>query len=430
MNKFKTLLLVALVIRFLLSITTYHSDLGAFALAGKYIVGEGKWLSFYDTIASVDSAGQMVIHRTDMVFNYQPLAYLIPSVIYLPFINLVSHTGDLLINRQWIESTPLPFNFTLFVYKLPMLLGDLGIFWLLTKFFSSSKSKQTALLLWAFNPLAIYVSSMMGQVDIIIAFFLLLSVYFYRNHRYLYAVVAVSLSALIKPIGLILLPLLILDLLVIHKNWRKAIWIGLAGVGTYILGILPYIGSASYRYYALFAQQIGKSTYAAISIASGTVIPYFFISLTVIFFLFYFRKVSFLTAFIAIILSSLAFTHFHPQWLLWIMPLLIIRSIESADYLLLLSSIACWFGVLFSFDATLQLQMFLHSRLVLPTTLTLSELFTQVIQICRAGLIGTLVTLMYQKDINENPSTAKRPLRSAELVKISTPGTISATIKH
>ena len=42
-NIFKLLLGLAVVIRLILSATTYHQDTGAFALSGKYIAGEGKW---------------------------------------------------------------------------------------------------------------------------------------------------------------------------------------------------------------------------------------------------------------------------------------------------------------------------------------------------------------------------------------------------
>ena len=380
---------LAIVIRILLSASTYHSDLGAFASAGKYIAGEGKWLTFYDEIASKDETGKMVVHRQDVVFNYQPLAYLIPSFFYLPFSSLIKQTGELFMNRDWVTSQNVPFIPLLSLYKLPMILADLAMLWLLPRFFVKQKNKKLAQLLWAFNPVAIFVSSIMGQVDMVITLFLTLSLYFFKNKKSLLAIVFISLSALIKPIGLILIPLILIPSFQ-NKKYFQTIGLGLVGVGTYLLGILPFIGSASYRYYALFAEQINKSTYAGISIASGHDVPFFFIVYVYILFLFWSKKISLWTAFGTAILSSLAFTHFHPQWLVWLTPWLIIYSIEKKNYLFYIATLLCWFGVLFSFDESLHLQTFLQSKLIIPPAIRASNFFKEIIQISRAGLIATL----------------------------------------
>lgn len=398
MNKkiFAIIIGVGILLRLILSITTYHSDLGAFALAGKYIVGEGKWLSFYDTIASKDAQGVLVVHRDDMVFNYQPLAYLIPSVFYLPFSGIVKQTGDLLINRQWVNAQSSPVNFTLLLYKLPMLAADLAILFLIAKFFQKRRDRRLAQLLWIANPIAIYVSSIMGQVDIIIAFFILAALFLYKIKKPTQSAILIAISALIKPIGLILIPLLALHY---YRKTRKifpSLLLIVSGATTYLLGILPYINSASYRYYALFAEQINKSIYASISIASGHDIPLFFIAYALIAVLLWRKKIRLNTAIGTALLSSLAFTHFHPQWLVWLMPILILYSVRKNDFFTYLISILCWFGVLFSFDDTLHLKMFIHSRWSLPEYIRSLSIFKQLVQMCRAGLIAILISL-YKK---------------------------------
>jgi Gpi18-like mannosyltransferase len=390
---------IAIILRLVLSASTYHQDLGAFALSGKFIAGEGRWLSFYDQIASKDVSGNLIVHRSDVVFNYQPLAYLLPSVVYLPFSSLVRQTGELLINRDWISTQSSSFVPLLTLYKLPMILADLAILCLLPRFFSKEKHKRTAQLLWAFNPLAIYVSSMMGQVDIIIAFLILVSFHFARNKKLLLASVFVALSALIKPIGLILIPIYAIQQFHQNKNLWSAVLVAFSGIGVYILGILPYIFSASYRYYALFAEQINKSTYASISIASGHDIPFFFILYALVVFAFWSKRIDLKTALVSVLLSSLVFTHFHPQWLVWLMPLFILLAVEVEDYLFYLAAICCWLGVLFSFDGSLHLQLFLHSQLALPTSLTVSNTFKEVVQMSRAGLIAILVWFISYRQV-------------------------------
>lgn len=385
---FKWFLCFGVVLRLVLSTITYHSDLGAFAQAGRAIVGEGKWFSFYDS---------MLLPKVETIFNYQPLAYLIPSFFYLPFRGTVMETGNLVKNHDWVWSNKSIFNPLLLLYKYPMILADLAFFWLLPKFFDNRKEKNLAIILWAFNPLAIFVSSMMGQVDVIIALFITLGLYLYRQEKPYRAVILIALSALIKPAGLILIPILALHHLSTNHKFWPALGLAFTGAGVYLLGILPYLSSVAYRHYALFAEQIGKSTYASISIASGHDIPIFFILLTLIMILIWQKRLAFSTGVAAALLSSLAFSHFHPQWLIWIMPWFILYSISRSEYLLYIALLFCWLIILFAFDPSLHLQLFIHSTLSLPPSLTGSSYFVEIVQMGRAGIVSILVWLLLSR---------------------------------
>jgi len=391
MKKTLWLVVIAVLLRFFLAGITYHSDLGAFAQAGRAIAGEGKWFTFYDT---------MLTPKIDTVFNYQPLAYLIPSVFYLPFKSLILETGNLVKNHDWIVANTVFFNPLLLLYKYPMILADLAFLWLLPKFFSGKKEKTLVMLLWAFNPLAIFVSSMMGQVDIIIALFITAGLYLYQKDKPFLSMLIIALSALIKPVGLILIPILALHYFATHKKFLQSLLLAITGLGVYLLGILPYLGSTAYRYYALFAEQIGKSTYAAISIASGHEIPLFFIVYTLILILVWKKRLSFSTAVATALLSTLAFSHFHPQWLVWVMPWLVVYSISKSDYFIYLTLIISWLFILFSFDSSLHLQIFIHSTLSLPAFISGSSYFLEIIQLSRAGIIAVLIWLLVDYEKN------------------------------
>ncbi|KKT73791.1 MAG: hypothetical protein UW68_C0002G0060, partial [Candidatus Collierbacteria bacterium GW2011_GWB1_44_6] len=102
------------------------------------------------------------------------------------------------------------------------------------------------MVLWAFNPLAIYVSSMMGQVDIVIALFITYALYLYKEDKLFISVIFLALSALIKPAGLILIPLLALHNFVTNKKITESLLLTLTGLGVYLLGVLPYLGSIAY----------------------------------------------------------------------------------------------------------------------------------------------------------------------------------------
>lgn len=392
-NYFLPLAIIGLLIRIVLSVTTYHQDLGAITLASHHIVGEWQWLSFYD------NSGKD-INKT--IFNYQPLAYLIPAVFYSPFANFVSETAENYVNADWQKSFTGSFNFELLFYKFPMILADILIFFILGFALKKTAYQKRIQILWALNPIAIYVSSVIGQVDIFIALFLLLSyLSLAKNKKYL-SIVFVCLSALVKPIGLILLPFIIRN----NKADSKVKIILssasslLIGAIVYLLGILPFLGSASYKYYALFADQINKTVHAGIEISAGTVIPYFFIALTFLYFLFLDKKKNTLQSIILALLASLVFTNFHPQWLIWVMPLLLLS--QKGDINLVLFYFLGWLLVLLSFDKTLHLGAFINSKLELPAKLISSDLFQKVTALGRGLLVSCLLWLFSKEDAQNN----------------------------
>lgn len=381
---FPLIILFGIVLRVLISISTYHQDLGAIALSGKYIVVENRWLNFYEMSGK---------DKSETIFNYQPLAYLIPSSIYLPFKSILKGTAENYINSDWTKSYLGSFNPELLLYKLPMLLADIGILLLIGKFFKNESTKQVAQIFWSLNPLAVYVSSVLGQVDIIIAFFILLALYFYRVKKTYMALFFISLSALIKPIGLVLLPLFSfnsIDIKIAFKSLPKLFF----GIGIYALGILPFMSLPSYRYYALFADQINKSTFSGISIASGNVIPWFFVLYCFVILSFLNKRLSLLVAVILSLLSSLIFSHFHPQWMVWVMPLLILLGLEKEKISYYFLSVFSWALVLFSFDNSLHLGVFWHNQLALPVSIFSSSFFKQIVQMARALLVANFLWML------------------------------------
>ncbi len=384
---FLGLFILAFLLRIGLAISTYHSDTGAFALAGKYIVGDGRVLGFYDAVTTKGNQGELKLLGHQTVFNYQPLAYLIPSVVYLPFRSIIIDTADRMVNINWEWLHGKIIYWPLLIYKMPMILADLAIVLLLPKLFEDKKKKRLSQVLWLLNPLAIYVGSMMGQVDIVIALFLLLALINLKNKRNFKAVVWVALSALIKPIGLILIPIIAISEFQKKNSWFDLVKTGFLGFLVYGLGVSVYIFSPAYRYFALFADQIGKSTFAGISIASGTVIPWFFVVYIFGLFLFWKKKVNNKTILGIALLTSLVFTHFHPQWLIWVMPWMIYESIQKNEIIFYLGMLAAWLGVLFSFDSTLHFDMFLARGTVVAKTLG-GNLMLEIMMLSRAYLVA------------------------------------------
>jgi hypothetical protein len=381
----------ALLLRLVLAATTYHPDLSVFVFASKLIVLDGHWLNFYDySVHYVNGVATLFPHG--MVLNYQPLAYLIPSLIYLPFTYILRHTADPIINSTWNHST---IYLPLLVYKLPLILADIAIFFSIPRLFTTTKNKKLSQIIWAFNPLAIYVSSMIGQVDIIITLFILWGLISLKRGQFNRTALFFALSALIKPAALILLPLVAVYLFV-KKNYFNAIANFATGLITYLLGISIYLPSPIYRYYALFADQLTKSTHAGISVASGHDIPWFFIVLAIIVALIVYKKIMIFPALGAALFSSLTFTHFHPQWLLWITPWFIYFAIQSKKFMPLLFLYLSWKVIVFAFDSSLHLGLFYTMNLPKISLLSFGSPFLQeIVSAARAWFVAYLFVILF-----------------------------------
>ncbi len=390
---FLPLVVIGFLTRLFLSITTYHQDLGAITLSSYYVVGKGEWLNFYDR------SGEDV-NKT--IYNYQPLAYLIPATFYLPFPDFVSKTAEKYVNADWQKNFPSQFNLDLLFYKLPMIFADVLIFFILGVILRKSVTRRIVQTAWALNPVAIFVSSVVGQVDIFIALFLLLAWLMLTKGKNYLAIFLVSFSALIKPVGLICLPFLVLK----AKDENKAktitssVFSLILGVFIYFLGISPFLGSAAYKHYALFADQINKTVHAGIEVSNGTTIPFFFIALAAAYLLFINNKKSSGQSIALVLLSSLVFANFHPQWFIWVTPLILL--LKKEDWYFWLFCLVGWFLVLFSFDNTLHFGSLINSTLKLPPSLTASDLFVKVTLFGRALLVASFLWLFIEKDKSKN----------------------------
>ena len=166
------------------------------------------------------------------------------------------------------------------------------------------------------------------------------------------------------------------------------------GLFVYLIGVLPYLFSISYRTYALLAEQTGKSTFAGITIASGTTIPWFFIAYTAIVVLMLRRRLSIFDGFGLALAGSLVFSHFHPQWFIWLTPWLIAKTVSAKLLPLYFFALASWALILLSFDYSLHLASFWWLGLTPNQYLFFgSEIWSSLVLAARAFLISVFFLL-------------------------------------
>ncbi len=363
MNKFAAILIVGILLRLLISPFTYHSDIQIFDLGG-YVLSKTNPLNFYDYLPNLSKGNPINKTFGQFNFNYPPAVYFFLGGFGAPFALVVGEEFriNFLINiKDTLLSSSLLVH--LLTLKIPYLIFDLSVAFLLMKLFTEKKDKFLILMFWMFNPIDIYATYMMGQFDIIPTFFSILAIYFVARSQYSkftsFASISLGLGIAFKIYPLFLL----VSLALIKKSFFERAGIFFLGLIPYIILILPFLSSSGFKNSALVANQTLKSFYAAVPISGGESILLF---PTLLIFLYIFISIKGIerknlwNIFLIILLSFFIFTHFHPQWLLWVTPFLAIHLIRSGfESLIPLSLILfSWFASLFFFDPGLTIGLF------------------------------------------------------------------------
>ena len=109
----------------------------------------------------------------------------------------------------WVGSS---LSFSMLLLKLPLLLADIAIFYVLKSWLNHKNILKLILLYW-FSPVLIYISYVHGQLDVIPIALLFLSLYFlFRNSLYISAAF-LAFSMATKTVIIAIMPMLLIFLL-------------------------------------------------------------------------------------------------------------------------------------------------------------------------------------------------------------------------
>ncbi|MBI2596856.1 DUF2029 domain-containing protein [Candidatus Daviesbacteria bacterium] len=381
MKKLWLVLIIGISLRVFLSLSTFHSDILAFKLGGE-LIASGKILNLYD-----------YSNPRLAVLNYPPLIYWFHGLFNFLF--------------GWLLNTNL-------LVKLPYLMFDLPIGFLLMKLFNNEKQAKLAFVLWMFNPISLYATYMMGQFDIIPTFFVILSVYFALKDKLNWSAVSLGFGIAFK----IFPVFLIIPLIIVAKNYRERFKLLVLSFVPYLLSVLPYLSSQSFRTTALFANQNSKSFYANIPVSGGESIILF-----PMFLLFFYLlilniriKTNIWKLYTIPLLLFFIFTHYHPQWLIWLTPLLIVDLVVSGLKHILVNIIIflTWFFSLFFFDPSLTVGMFpaiagsLQNMPSIWTFLKINIDYNLARSFLQTAFSASALFLIYQYFPNEQSSSSNK----------------------
>lgn len=364
-NKYWGIFILAILLRLILAAISFHPDIQAFALGG-WVIQKGFILSLYDYLRTCDPNSLAAMHYPANFFIYPPSIYLFQGFFYVIFSPLIPSgvRENFLFNIQSLFGNP-GLWLHLLTLKLPYLIFDiLGLYFFVNLF--EEKNKTSGAIFWLFNPVLIYATYLQGQFDLIPMVFTVWSLFVLRFNKKIFGVQPENASAIILGLGAAfkIYPLfLLLPLASLKRDWFSRIKIMALGLLTYFLTIIPYIGSRGFRSSALVASLTSKSLYAQIPISGGEAIMLFLFSTLFVYIIFLKNTATredVWQRFFIVLLLFFSFTHYHPQWFLWLTPFLIIDLIKSnyKNLILILMTLFSFTALLFFFDQSLTFGFF------------------------------------------------------------------------
>jgi hypothetical protein len=217
----------------------------------------------------------------------------------------------------------------LLVLKLPYLILDIAIAFLLMEFFENNEDKKKAFIFWLFNPFTIILLYAYSNVDIFPVILTILAFLMLKKQKLFSASLLLGLASGFKLYPLLFVPFLFLA----GRTLKEKVLLALTPVVTFGVIILPFLSTAFFQSALVSGLTTGifTSTFSTLAVA----ILFFYAVLID-------KKINLFNYWVALFLIIFSFSLFHIQWLLWIAPFLVILAVRKPK----LSWLIFLFGVL------------------------------------------------------------------------------------
>lgn len=353
-------LIIGVLIRIVLMPITYHQDLLGHSIVG-YLFAYKGIPNIYDYLFNLPATDPLVknIGVTD-IFIYPPLTYYTLGIFRLivkPFAD-PNFIPWVISNLSSIYSYP-RLGWQLFLFKFPYLFVDAACAFLLVGLFDDIKKKKLAFVLWMFNPVTIYATFMVGQIDILPVFFTLLACLLVKKKKLGWALFSLGIGAAYKTYPLLLIPP---AAFLLGETFWKKVKLLLVGILPYLLVIAPYLLSKGFRAMVLFGPKETKMLFMSWPVTAAEGVFPFVLVLTIIYLISYYsqKKLNIEIYFLTTLILIFSVTHYHPQWFLWVTPFLIWALVaKSFKYLeIVIVLFVCWLIITLFFEPSLTWGLF------------------------------------------------------------------------
>lgn len=338
-------LVLAILLRLLLMPFFYHPDIKTYHFQVSFLQN-GVW-DIYSFL--VENKKQMLLKEE---FVYFPLTYfflggyqaLISPILGTDFSGWLKNASETATSEVGVYRY-------LFLLKLPYLLIDLMIGFLLTSFFVDWQKKKEVFLLWFFNPFSLFLIYVFSNVDILAVLFGLVSLLFLKIKKPILSGIFLGIAAGFKVYPLLFLPFYIAYV----KGVKQKILIIISSILTFGVIILPFLRSVAFREATLASGLTTRIISGGLDIKFGEALLPAVVGMGVLIFMTFDEKRNIEASFenlvkilLSILLIVFATIHFHIQWLLWSMPFIILLITQSKRFVGLLY-ILLLLGVLIPF---------------------------------------------------------------------------------
>lgn len=388
---------------------TVHPDIFGHSFAAYFFSNQGI-LNIYDHLLSLPQDHPLVLNfGVADIFIYPPITYFtlgLFRVIVNPLVdpNFIPYLME---NVSRITNFP-NYQFYIFLFKFPYLLLDISAAYLLSSLFKDGDKQKIAFTLWMFNPLAIYTSFMIGQLDLLPTFFTILAFYLVKKKKFYWAMISFGIGGSYK-----MFPLLFILPAAFYLRNKLGDRIKLIVVGflPFVLSVLPFLSSSAFRA-MVFSPKSQKMLYMGLPLTGGVVLYPFILGLTIIYLISYYsgKKYRFEYYLYSILLLVFSVTHYHPQWFLWITPFMILQLVRSRFKYWEISVyfIFSWLILTLLFEPSLSYGMFYPLKAGLKDAIGIGEMLgkytnvNQLSSLIRSVFSGGALYLTYKLFIKQN----------------------------
>lgn len=239
----------------------------------------------------------------------------------------------------------------LFLLKIPYLVFDIALAFVLMNFFIDEGQRRKILLLWLLNPFSIALIYLYSNFDVIPAFITMCSLLLAQKRKLALASLLLGLGAGFKVYPLLFFPFLLLY----AKSYKQALVMALSCLGTVALILAPFAISSGFKE-SIFASGItDRIAKSGFSIGYGETILIFPVAFTALLLSALLEKNLKLDTlwklYLTVLLLLFSFINFHISWILWVMPLFAMVFVYDKKYRIpttALTMMACSIPLLFN----------------------------------------------------------------------------------
>lgn len=328
----KKLIFWAIVLRLLVAAFLFHPDIKTYNFQASFL--KKGVFNIYTYL--VDNKKSLTL-KDDFV--YFPLTYFAVGG-YQWAASPIMGTGF----DSWLadaSSTSVVGNPNIFKYlvvlKLPYLILDIWIAFLIKKFFDKKEDGEKAFIFWLFNPFTIYLIYAFSNIDIYPVLLTLVSFLLLKKDKLMQASAIIGLAAGFKLYPILFIPFLVLK----AKDLKEKVLVTTIPLLILTIVVLPF-WSPAFIQSAFVSGLTTRIFNPGISIGFGESMIVSLLAMSLLFFYGWLveKKLNLFNYWVILLLAIFSFSHFHIAWLLWIAPFAVILSVKKPQLSLPLFLIA------------------------------------------------------------------------------------------